>query len=374
MCFVKGLNILADENIAGLDIFFGEANVTTKSGRDITADDLEGIEALLLRSVTKVDEELLEKADALKFIGSATIGIDHIDQTLLHEKNIRFAYAPGCNSQAVCEYVVSAIATFKPSILNDNLGRVGLVGYGNVGSKVYSFLHKRGVDVCVYDPFKQKSSALSKVNFVSYEDALACDVVSFHVPLTNEGEHPTHKMLNTLSIPYIKSNGLLINTSRGDVFDESALLDYASQNQDLKIVLDVWENEPFISGDILQRVDSASPHIAGYSMRGKWRGTLEVYRAICLHFGFPLLKNQSHFPLVRKVISVKNKKLSDVFLAAFDNSAEDMAMRELFNQFGDEAGGQHFDMLRKQYQQRCEWEDVVCKETKKSLHDYLLML
>ena len=221
---------------------------------------------LLVRSVTRVDRTLLE-GSAVAFVGSATIGTDHVDQAYLAEQGIRFAHAPGCNANAVVQYDLSVLSNLQPDWQSCT---VGIVGCGNVGGRVYRTLKSLGVNCRVYDPFL---SAEQIPDLVDFQSVLAADIICVHTPLTTEGPFPTEHLFNAEVLAGLGENTLLINAGRGAVIDNGALLEHLKSGSKLRVALDVWEPEPNINPGLLEQVLLATPHIAGYSREGKIRGT-----------------------------------------------------------------------------------------------------
>jgi erythronate-4-phosphate dehydrogenase len=324
----RKLKIVADENIAYAAHFFASlGELVLLPGRSICRADVQDADILLVRSVTAVNGALLE-GTAVRFVGSCTIGTDHIDLQWLQEKNVYFAYAPGCNAQAVVEYVLSALRALE---VDFSESRIGIVGCGNVGSRLLRNLHERGADVVGYDPFLEGSN----LPLVDFEAILACDVICLHTPLTKTGAFPTFHLFDQAVINRLKSNTVLLNAGRGAVIDNIALLTRIENHNDLSVVLDVWENEPAINGELLVYVAIGTPHIAGYSAEGKLRGTEMVYEALCDVLGF----NQPVAPVVLGGDVVPYRIFVD-----------DAALREQYPIDGALA----FDRLRKHYKPRRE--------------------
>ena len=268
------MKIVADENIAYAKHFFAElGELVLMAGRSITTADVRDADVLLVRSVTLVNRALLA-GSAVKFVGSCTIGTDHVDQNYLTEAGIHFAFAPGCNAQAVVEYVWAALQGLAVDV---TAARVGVVGCGNVGGRLLRALHNKKVNAVGNDPF------LSPADFplVDLDVVMQCDVICLHTPLTKTGTHPTFHLFDQSRINQLKAGAVLLNAGRGAVIDNAALLQRLEQQQDLQVVLDVWENEPAIDGNLLAQVAIGTPHIAGYSAEGKLRGTEMVYEALC---------------------------------------------------------------------------------------------
>ena len=332
MIISKKLKIVADENIAYAQHFFaGIGELILLPGRAISRSDVQDADVLLVRSVTLVNRELLD-GSAVRFVGSCTIGTDHIDTQWLSENNIHFAYAPGCNAQAVVEYVLSAFLALEVDLL---MSKVGIVGCGNVGGRLLRHLQNSDVDVIGFDPFLL-DSGLPLVNF---EKILECDVICLHTPLTKSGAHPTYHLFDKSVINLLKPGTVLLNAGRGAVIDNAALLQRIENNGDLNVVLDVWENEPAISDDLLAHIAIGTPHIAGYSAEGKLRGTEMVYEALCEVLGF----DQVAAPIILS---------GDVI--PYDIFTDDAALREQYPIDGALA----FDRLRKHYKPRREYKSL----------------
>lgn len=277
------MNIFVEEQIPYLaESLSGSGNVYTFSGRELTALDLiENLcEVLFVRSTTKVDKNLLEGTQ-VKFVGSATSGIDHIDLEYLKSKGIEFAYAPGSNANSVAEYVIFGILSWAFTYCKDlsNL-KIGIIGFGNIGSLVGKYANYFGWQVFINDPpLLEKINAGNEKpfpNFVTHcylnELLEVSMVITNHVPLTFEGEYKTYNLLNESNLVKINKGGLFIHTSRGGVVDEPSLIRLA-ETKKVTLIIDVWKNELDINLDLLTKSFIATPHIAGYSFDGKIRGT-----------------------------------------------------------------------------------------------------
>ncbi len=274
------MKIVVDENIAfAEEAFGGFGELRLLPGRSIKNQDLLDAEILIIRSVTEVNESLLG-GSKIKFVGTATIGMDHLDENYLRSADIKYAGAAGCNSFAVTEYVLSALshlAHFNDLKLSGK--SIGIIGMGNIGGKVAHAASIMGLKALKNDPPLERIGFEDE--FCSLEKALSADIVTFHVPLNLEGRDKTVHMLNEENIHLIKPGAILINTSRGPVVDNSVLLNRLKLKNDIFTVLDVWENEPQINRELLKRVNIATPHIAGYSLEGKANGTKIIYNKLC---------------------------------------------------------------------------------------------
>lgn len=270
--------IVADENMPLLEEFFGDlGSIRRVPGRRMATADVAGADLLLVRSVTRVDDALLGTAKP-GFVGTATIGTDHIDNACLARRNIPFAAAPGCNARAVAEYVATVLVLFSERTATSLPGlRVGVVGCGHVGRDVVDRLQALGTVCAVNDPLVADSDLPAGVLPMALESLLAwADVVTLHVPLTRQGPAPTWHLLDAGRLRSLRGQ-LLLNTARGPVVDNEALARLlADPGQARQVVLDVWEDEPCVPPALLARVWLGTPHIAGYSAEGKWRGTAMI--------------------------------------------------------------------------------------------------
>lgn len=368
--------IVADENIAKVrDAFGAYGEIRTLPGRSLTPADVRAADVLLVRSVTRVDQALLADS-AVRFVGSATIGTDHMDVDYLDGRGIAWASAPGCNATAVVEYVLSALSALD-GVLESLLsgGVVGIIGLGNVGARLAARLRRLGIRCIGYDPLLGDEVNLP---LCALEQVLAADVVCVHTPLTRTGEHPTLHMLDSSRLESLRSGSVLLNAGRGGAIDTAALADLLRQRADQRVVLDVWEGEPRIERTLLAGVTLATPHIAGYSLDGKLAGTTQILAACCRHFDWPLPKA----PLVADDvphISIDDE-LSGVALlrhaiqSVYDLRDDDRLLRARLSAADVDQAAIEFDNLRKNYPQRREFAAVridnwavLCKENQSLL-------
>ncbi|MCB5160376.1 4-phosphoerythronate dehydrogenase [Marinomonas algarum] len=370
------MNIIADENMPNAEALFSHlGQVTLVNGRTLTSALVKNADVLLVRSVTKVTEELLA-GSAVKFVGSATIGVDHIDLPYLAKASIAFTSAPGCNAEAVADYVFSGLShlymTKKQSWLTK---KIGIVGYGNVGKTVYQRFAGLGCDVCVYDPFKEmeqsdpnRNAIDDNVRFVGLDDVLACGVICLHAPLTASGDYPTQNMISEQALALIAPGTIIVSAGRGGIIDEPALIERHRQlNGNLHLVMDVWKGEPSINKDLLHIADIATPHIAGYSKQGREKGTLMVYQGLCQY----LSKLNSGLSLDKEAvlgetflskgwlshINIQNygcfeEVLARGIQAVYDVARDDARLRFKYR---ENTADSTFDWLRKHYVERDEF-------------------
>lgn len=273
------MKILVDENMPyARELFSRLGEVTAVPGRPIPVDALTDADALMVRSVTKVNAELLD-GKGIKFVGTATAGTDHVDEAYLQSAGVAFSAAPGCNAIAVVEYVFSSLLMLAERDgfqLKDRT--VGIVGVGNVGSRLQARLEAWGVRTLLCDP--PRADRGDEGDFVSLETLVQeADVITFHTPLFKSGEYKTLHLADEALISRLKPGAILINACRGPVVDNNALLKCLKAGQNLSVVLDVWEPEPDLSVELLDKVDIGTAHIAGYTLEGKARGTTQVFEA-----------------------------------------------------------------------------------------------
>ncbi len=353
------MHILADENIPLVDEFFaGFGKIRRMPGRSINRAALENVDVLLVRSVTRVDRELLE-GSAVRFVGTCTIGTDHLDLDYFEQAGIEWASAPGCNARGVVDYVLGSLLALS-EVCGEALARrrFGVVGAGEVGGRLLEVLRGLGWDVRVCDPPRQVREA---GDFVSLDEILAeCDVVSLHTPLTLGGDWPTFHLFDQARLSRLRPGTWLINASRGAVVDNAALRDLLLQRPDLEAVLDVWEGEPQVDVALAGLCRIATPHIAGYSLDGKLRGTAQIYAALCAARGVePAIELAQLMPgpalteLAFASSADPAEMLATLCRAVYDPRRDDADFRRSLP--GDEAQRRAgFDLLRKQYPPRRE--------------------
>jgi erythronate-4-phosphate dehydrogenase len=352
------MKILADQNMPLVEEFFSElGEVRRFDGRNLQASSLNDIDVLLIRSVTKINEEMLAYANKLQFIGTATIGIDHVDTQLLEQRNIGFANAPGCNAIAVAEYVISALYAYAQETDTSLAGKtLGIVGVGNIGQCLREKLANIGLKLLLCDPVRYEQGTLDE--HVQFDELLSnADIVTFHVPLIKDGPHKTQHLLNSDKLPLLKKGALVINASRGDVIDNKALLSALRDGQQLDLVLDVWENEPNICTELLDFVRFASVHIAGHTQEGKARGTQMLYEGLCQRLGLATTKKLEDFLPVpaltkcRTESTLVEQDLGRLVHLVYDIRRDDGLMRANLQSHG-------FDSLRKTYPPRREFNTL----------------
>lgn len=345
------MTIWVDENIPLAEALFGQlGDVVPFTGRALCSADVKDADALVVRSVTQVDEALLA-GSRVKFVGTATIGVDHLDLPWLEQQGITVCSAPGSNAQSVAEYVLSALAALGTT-LEDLLagGCVGIVGFGNVGRQVARCLAALGIAYRAYDPWLSDDV---DPNLTDLDSVTASQVLCCHAPLVKDGPHPSHHLLSAEELARIDSGGVLLNAGRGGVLATDALLALRRERPDITLAMDVWENEPAIHRPLVPQCAIATPHIAGYSLDGKIRGAVMIARALADHLNVSL--DESVFSQPAAKITVPDSTSGADFVrslihSVYDVREDDRRFRKAID--GDVAAG--FDRLRKDYPVRRE--------------------
>lgn len=260
---------------------------------EFTPQRVHDADALIVRTRTAINRTLLV-GSRVRFVATATIGYDHIDQAYCRQDGIAWTACPGCNAQGVCDYVEEVLDTLDPVLQTHSGGNkpltVGVVGYGHVGTLVAAMARRKGYGVLVSDPPKGMMSSAGEI-------ARNCEIITFHTPLTHEGQYPTYHLADEAFFEACKPNALIINAARGGVVDEQALL-RAQAQKGLHAAIDCWEDEPYIKPALLAGADLASCHIAGYTVQGKMRASMMCLQALCDFFALPALSiNRKDVPL-----------------------------------------------------------------------------
>lgn len=352
------MKILVDENMPyARELFSRLGEVEAVPGRPVPVDALTGADALMVRSVTKVNEALLA-GKAIQFVGTATAGTDHVDRAWLQQAGIGFSAAPGCNAIAVVEYVFSALLMLAERdgfALTDRT--VGIVGVGNVGGRLQKRLEALGIKTLLCDPPRAEQG--DEGDFRTLDELVEeADVLTFHTPLYKEGRYKTLHLADEALIRRLKPGSVLINACRGPVVDNGALLACLQSGQALSVVLDVWEPEPDLNLALLDRVDIGTPHIAGYTLEGKARGTTQVFEAYSAFIGHPqqvaldTLLPAPEFGRITLHGALDQSTLKRLVHLVYDVRRDDAPLRKVAGVPGE------FDKLRKNYQERREWSSL----------------
>lgn len=358
------MKILIDENMPYAEQLFSQlGEVILKPGRSLTSDDLVDIDALMIRSVTKVNSALLAKANKLKFVGTATAGMDHVDQQLLREKGIYFTAAPGCNKVGVAEYVLSVLMVLSQqhgfSIFDKT---VGIVGAGQVGSYLHKCLTGLGIKVLLNDPLKQQQG--DERCFTDLDQLLEqADVVTLHTPITKDGDYPTYHLIDEQRLADLRGDQILINAARGPIVDNLALKNRLLKQDGFIAALDVFEHEPQVDMDLLPLLSFATPHVAGYGLEGKARGTSMIFNYFCEFIGQETRVNATDLlpvapiPKMHLAQAWDESALRNLTQVIYDVRKDDALFRREIAKPGA------FDQMRKAYWDRREFGAVTISGT-----------
>jgi len=356
------MKILFDENMPYAKEFFSDLVVKDTelvpfSGRDLSPEQVLDADVLLVRSITQVNEALLDKNKRLTFVGTATIGTDHIDQTYLAERDVTFHSAPGCNAISVAEYVISALVVLAERYLFDLTKlSVGIVGGGNTGTRLSEKLSALGIQYKICDPLLECDTNDTR-EFVTLEEVLECDVISLHVPKVIDGEYPTYHLLDETRLNNLNDEQILISACRGEVIDNHALLALKKSGHGVKLVLDVWEGEPSVLTPLIDYTEIATAHIAGYSLEGKARGTEMLYQALCQHINIePVCQLKTLLPTANISCVELNQEFNEIVLNQLVKMVYDVRRDDAI--FRQQLSSQGFDALRKNYPIRREFSAV----------------
>ena len=373
------MKIIADRNIPFVkECFSSIGEVEVVSGRHITPKMIADADSLLVRSVTKVDSDLLT-GSKVRFLGTATIGYDHIDAEYLSRNNIGFASAPGSNANSAAEYVIAALLEIgRRNNIKLEYKSLGIIGVGNVGGKVEKKAKALGMKIFLNDPPLQRKTKDTK--YLPLEKLFNCDFITLHTPLTFEGTDKTFHLADDRFLSSLKTGCIFINTSRGAVVDSGALKRAITEGKLAAVVLDVWENEPNIDTELLEMVDIGTPHIAGYSLDGKVAGMIMIYKAACEFFGLEAEFNVESFlpePPTRQLnINASDSSEQDVLRQAVEKiyriGDDDLRLRKILD-VPAEKRGKFFDTLRKDYPVRREFQNtkVVLERPYKNITEKL---
>jgi erythronate-4-phosphate dehydrogenase len=374
------MKIAADENIPFVNQAFSPlGRVVTASGRSFNSEFLSDADMLLVRSITPVNANLLD-GTPVRFVGTATIGTDHVDVEYLRKHGIAFASAPGSNSNSVAEYVLVVLLIFAERFKFRLASKtIGVVGVGNVGSKVAHKCASVGMKVLLNDPPLARETR-NPVYRPLDEILEQCDIITVHVPLTKDPPDPTVHMLSREFIKRMKPGSILINTSRGSVHDTFALIEAKKSGKLLALYLDVWEKEPSCDLDLLRVADFGTPHICGYSADGKVAGAAMIQHAAC-----DWMKSRAHWKPRKDIVPIAVSRLEvddcnahpedllrKLTLSVYDIRQDDAKMREMLKQ-PTPLRGHTFDRLRKEYPVRREFQNTTVAVSP-DCHDFVPVL
>ncbi len=374
------MKIVADANIPFVkECFSSIGEVTVIGGREMTPWNVADADILLVRSITPVGVDLLA-GSKVRFVGTATIGFDHIDTGFLESNNIGFASAPGSNANSAAEYVIAGLLEIGQRYALDLEGRsIGIIGVGNVGSRVARKCAAMGMDVYLNDPPLQRQTGDKK--YLPLEKLFYCDFITLHTPLTFEGRDKTYHLADEKFFKSLKERCVFVNASRGAVVDSNALKSAIRSGRLRAVVLDVWENEPDIDIELLKMVDIGTPHIAGYSLDGKIAGMIMIYKAACEYFAVEPKFDMEDFlpepavPELNVYFNITNDQdaLFGAVRKIYRIDKDDARLRRVLDK-PPEDRGKYFDSMRKNYPVRREFQNtsVIVKDANSSLAQKLV--
>ncbi len=359
------MKIVADANIPFVrKCFSSVGEVEVLSGRDISPQTVAHADALLVRSITPVNEELL-RGSPVRFVGTATIGFDHVDLGYLERSHIGFASAPGSNANSAAEYIIAALLEVGRRHRIQLEGKsIGVIGVGNVGSRVARKSEALGLRVLRNDPPLQRQTG--DPQYVPLAALYDCEFLTIHTPLTRTGIDKTFHLAEAGFFSSLKPGAVFFNASRGAVVDSQALKAVIKAGRLQAVVLDVWENEPNIDTELLEMVDLGTPHIAGYSYDGKIAGMIMIYHSLCRHFGLsPKFDVADFLPepevprLQMDAAGVSEEELlARAVEQVYSVKRDDGNLRQVVYQAPDKRG-RFFDDLRKHYPVRREFQNTT---------------
>lgn len=330
----------------------------TYSERQPSTAQLAQADALFIRSVTKVDAALIAQAPRLKWLGTATIGMDHVDQAAVAAAGIIFHSTPGVNAQAVGDYVACAVAQVNLTQQRPPQGRAAIIGAGHTGRAAGQRLQGLGYAVHYYDPPLLESGKAAVAVHADWQQVLTSQVISCHVPLTSEGPYKTRHLWQYADLSQLAPDTVFVNASRGPVVAEVDLLRCLQQRQALSVVLDVWEHEPNLNPELLALVKIATPHIAGHSLAGKLGGSLQLLQKWLadqqLNARLPSLPELLASSAAGRTLQVDSaqapdwQQLARWLLQVYDIAADDALLRAA------PTTASAFDQLRRNYAARAE--------------------
>lgn len=354
----------------GLDALPAVIDVRAVPGRSIDQAMLRDADALWVRSVTRVDEALIHDT-ALRFVGSATAGLEHVDQAVLAARGIGFAAAPGANAMAVVEYVVAALAhTREPWERLARGGCLGIVGHGHVGRRLAAFARAMGWRHLVCDP-PLDAQAPTDHSRVDLDTILSCDVISLHCALHDTPPWSSRHLIDARALERLAPRQWLINASRGAVLDTGALRDHLSGGAAARFVLDVWEGEPAIDATLVAApsVQLATPHIAGYSWDAKWKATRALLAATRETMADPWPAHaersgeRSPGADLPEAWPADAGDVAALLTPVYDIGADDARLRAVLSQPSASERASGFDLLRRNYPMRREVSRLLADRT-----------
>lgn len=359
---MKSLHIVCATSLAGgQEAFETLGHVTMIPEQDIDAASILGADILVTRSKVHVNDALLE-GSSLQFYGTATAGFDHVDAGALDRRGIAWSQAPGSNANSVAEYVIASLCRLARKRDIDWSGMtMGIIGAGHVGSRLAELARAFGLRVLLNDPPLQEQTGAPSYRPLN-EVLAGADIVTLHVPLTDEGTHATRGMVDSKFLSATKPGTIFINASRGEVVQENDLLAAFGEGRLSALILDVFDHEPGIRSEVMDAAFIATPHIAGYSLDGRLKGTEMVYLAACRHFGIDpswrVKTGDGHDFIDVQGNQSPAAMIQELVLNAYDPTLDDQRLRDRPD---DTPMAAHFQQLRRNYPERREFSHYTVR-------------
>lgn len=336
------LKIVADSKIPYLQgVLEPYAEMVYLSPEKIDREAVKDADALIIRTRTKCDARLLE-GSRVKMIATATIGFDHIDRDYCREAGIVWKNAPGCNASSVGQYVICALSMLLARNGGTLEGKtLGIVGLGNVGQAVEAACAPFGLSILRCDPPRAKREGTD--SFVSLDRiAREADVITFHTPLTRTGDHPTFHLADEAFFDALLNKPVIVNSARGEVIDEVAMLKAYQEGKISEMIVDCWEHEPHINPNLMANTYLSTPHIAGYSADGKSNATKMAVANVAEFFGIDVNTGSVCPPgapdPVIDAAQYPEDTLTEILLRTYNPSDDSARLREKPEQFEKQRG------------------------------------
>jgi len=342
-------------------------------GKEINPAIAKDADALIIRSRTQINEELLNKSN-VSFVGSTVVGLDHVDQAYLKAQDIHFYSAQGCNANSVAEYILTCLLiTAEKHQFNLNEKTLGIIGVGNVGKLVHKKAQALGIKCLLNDPPKVEQHPELAASYTNLETCLTADIITVHTPLTSIGKHPTQNLISEDNLKKITPNQIIINAARGGIINEQAW----SKTQTLANIIDCWENEPTINETLYKTAAIATPHIAGHSLDAKIAGTQMVYLALCKQWEInPNDRWQTSLPQQPNIIEATpmgslQSRLTNICTQTYNPLQDDQAIRHVKIQNLYKS----YENYRRNYPVHREWKQhIIDTKNDQTLNKLLILL
>lgn len=356
-------------------IFSHLGKVITVPGKEINAETVKDADALIIRSRTMVNKDLLADS-SVKFVGSTVVGLDHVDQDYLEQNNIHFYSAQGCNANSVAEFIITVLFDLAERFEFDLSSKtLGIIGVGNVGQRVYKKAATLGIKCLLNDPPKLLANPdlAGSHPYHDLETCLKADIITVHTPLTDKGAFPTVNLLSKQQLATITPDQIIINAARGGVIDEQAWAETKTKAN----IIDCWVNEPNINETLYKTAYLATPHIAGHSLDAKVAGSTMVYHELCNFWSVAEFETwKTELPEAPETIQLQEQhsiqaSLNELFTHTHNIHKDDMAIRDA----NIENTHKKYEYYRRNYPVYREWHQQKVKTTNnKNLNNLLISL